>query len=137
MIWLACLPTSPLWAAEPATLADLQALAPAVLTRAELLSLMPGAKMGRVNDRGNTHRWTNEPGGVMVVSSDNRSDGRPSTAAAQWHIDEQGRYCLVVRWKRGEAEDSCRYIVQTSAGHFAVNALSPLTQKVFRLDIGR
>ena len=63
--------------------------------------------------------------------------GRASTAAAQWHIDEQGRYCLVVRWKRGEAEDSCRYIVQTSAGHFAVNALAPLTQKVFRLDIGR
>ena len=46
MIWLACLPTSPLWAAEPATLADLQALAPAVLTRAELLALMPGREDG-------------------------------------------------------------------------------------------
>jgi hypothetical protein len=128
---------SSLWARGPATLAELQPLSPAVLTRAELLVLMPGARMSRTNDKGNTHHWTNEPGGEMVVSSDNRSDGRASTARARWHIDDAGRYCLVVAWKRGEAEDSCRFVLQTREGYFAVNELQPPTQKVHRLGIDR
>ena len=64
-----------------ATLGNLQPRSPTVLTRAELLALLPGAAMARVNDKGSTHHWTNEPGGEMVVSSDNRGwSGHASTA---------------------------------------------------------
>ena len=125
----------PAWSAEPATLADLQA--PVPLSRAEVQTLMSGATVSRVNDKGNTHRWTNEPGGEMVVSSDNRSDGKASTARARWSVDEQGRYCLQVHWKRGAAEDSCRYILRAGDRHFAVEALEPASRKLYPLEIGR
>lgn len=124
-------------AQAPGTLAELQPLSPVVLTRDDLLALLPGARMRRVNDKGNTHHWVNETGGEMVVSSDNRSEGRPSTAAARWHIDELGRYCLSVRWKRGPEEQSCRHLVRTTQGYFSVEAVEPLTRKVQQLDIGR
>lgn len=124
-------------AQPPATLADLQPLAPVLLSRADLLALLPGAHMSRVNDKSNSHRWTNEPGGEMVVSSDNRSDGKPSTANGRWHIDEQGRYCLQVRWKRGPEEESCRYLLRAGEGFFAVEALEPPTRKLYPLSIGR
>lgn len=123
------------WSAEPATLADLPS--PAVLSRAEVQALMNGATLSRVNDKGNTHRWINEPGGEMVVSSDNRSDGKASTARARWSVDERGRYCLQVQWKRGAAEDSCRHILRAGDRYFAVEALEPATRKLYPLEIGR
>ena len=120
------------------TLGELQSRSPTVLTRVELLALLPGAAMARVNDKGSTHHWTNEPGGEMVVSSDNRGrSGHASTARAAWRVSEDGRYCLKVEWKRGEVEDSCRLIVKAGDEHYAVDELAPPTRKAQRLDIRR
>lgn len=128
--WLALAQTP-----APATLGELAS--PVQLSRDELLTLMPGARMVRINDKGNSHRWTNEPGGDMVVSSDNRSDGRASTARAHWHIDDQGRYCLSVQWKRGAEDDSCRYVLKAGGDYFAVESMDAPTRKLYRLEISR
>lgn len=49
---------------------DLKAQNAIQLTVDELRQLLPGANMSRRTNAGSTHRWTNEPGGQMIVSSD-------------------------------------------------------------------
>lgn len=125
-------------AQEAVTLRDLQPKAAAPLSRAELLELLPGARMTRVNDKGSTHVWANDPGGEMIVSSDNRGRaGRSSTAQGKWQISDDGRYCMQVQWRKGDPEDWCRFIFETSDRYFAVNALAPDTQKAHKIDMTR
>ena len=70
----------PAWAQDVLTYTELKAKAPVVQSRADLVALMPGAKMSRMNDKGNRHAWVNELNGEMVVSSDNReTSGIPGT----------------------------------------------------------
>jgi hypothetical protein len=117
-------------------MSDLQAKSPVTLTRAELLTLLPGAKMTRTTDKGNMIVWTNEPSGEMIVSSDNRATATGnSTAPGKWHISEDGRFCLNVQWKKMQAEDSCRFILKTSDGYYGASALEPETRKAYRLTI--
>ena len=52
----------PARAQDVLTYTELKAKAPVALTRADLVALMPGAKMSRMNEKGSRHGWTNEPG---------------------------------------------------------------------------
>ena len=127
----------PAVAEEVVMLQDVQAQAPSQLSRDDLLALMSGARMKRINEKGSTHLWTNEPGGEMTVSSDNGGGlAKSSTAKGKWSISEDGRYCLNIQWKR-ESEESCRFILKTADGYFAVNALEPGSQKAYKLTITR
>ena len=57
----------PAWAQDALTYAELKAKAPVVQSRADLLALMPGAKMIRINEKGNRHAWVNELNGEMAA----------------------------------------------------------------------
>jgi hypothetical protein len=117
---------------------DLASKSPVQLSKDELTALLPGATMQRVNEKGNTHRWVNEPSGDMFVSSDNRgSFERSSTRPGRWKLTGDGRYCVDIEWRRGEIEDWCRFIFKTPDGYYAVKAMEPETQKAYRLSISR
>ncbi|HEV7912789.1 MAG TPA: DUF995 domain-containing protein [Albitalea sp.] len=126
----------PALAQDAAVMRDLEAKSPKVLSKADLEQLLPGAKMSRVTAGGNAHFWSNDSGGSFIISSDNRDRGGPSsTAPGTWHISDDGRYCVLLNWKKVATEEWCRYIVQTSDGYYATKSDKTGTEKVYKLEI--
>jgi hypothetical protein len=140
-----CCATSPLVAQQqPQIVGDLAPLSPRTLTPEELRQLIPGAKMSRVSQRGNTNRWTNEPDGSFVISTDNRNTSgvsvmaqRSNTAPGKWHISDDGRYCVLIEWKSVDTEEWCRYLIQTTDGYYAAKSDKTSTEKVYKLEINK
>lgn len=60
--------------AENLQLSDLRSQNAVQLTAEELRQLMPGAKVVHHSDQGSLRRWTNEPDGKLVASSDFHRD---------------------------------------------------------------
>ena len=94
----------------------------------------------RLTAAGWQHYWTNEPGGSFVVSASNMNPGisrsqAASTAQGKWHIADDGRYCVLIEWKRNPTEEWCRYILQTSDGYYATKSDQTKAEKVYKLDI--
>lgn len=115
---------------------DLESRQMHVLSKEELEQLLPGATMRRVTDKGNHHSWSNDPDGSFIVSSDNRAtNGRNSTAPGKWHLSGDGRYCVLIDWKRVEAEEWCRFVIKTTDGYYAAKSDKVGTEKVYKLDI--
>jgi hypothetical protein len=122
----------------PAVVRDLQSLSPVTLTKAELQQLLPGAKMARVSANGSNQSWSNDSDGTMIVHSDNRmfSSGR-TTTSSKWHISDDGRYCVLIPWKRVATEEWCRFVIKTSSGYFLAKSASLGDEKVFKFDIDK
>ncbi len=122
----------------PAVLRDLDAQGRVTLTKEELGQLLPGAKMARLNAKGETQIWNNDPSGSFIASSDNRaSGGRNSTAPGKWHISDDGRYCVLIEWKTFGAEEWCRYIVKAGSDYYTTKSDKTLTERVYRLEISK
>jgi hypothetical protein len=127
----------PAWAQEQ-SFGELESRQPHRLSREELQQLWPGAAVSRVSARGSTHRWTNEPDGSFIVSTDNAGVGprAASSTHGKWSVSEDGRLCVTIEWRLLPTEDWCRYVFQTSDGYYTTRAESPgAGDKVFRLDI--
>lgn len=123
---------------EIAVLRDLDAQGRVTLTKDELSQLLPNAKMTRVNAKGNTSAWKNDSSGSFVISSDNRDvQGQNSTAQGKWHISEDGRYCVLIEWKRNPTEEWCRYIVRAGADYYATKSDKTGTERVYKLGISK
>jgi hypothetical protein len=122
----------------PTVLRDLDANGRVTLTKDELGQLMPNAKMGRLNAKGEEQLWSNDPGGSLVVSSDNRNTGgRRTTAQGKWHLSDDGRYCVLIEWRSVGAEEWCRYIVKAGPDYYAANSDKSGTERVYRLQISK
>ena len=124
------------------TLRDLEGKNPRKLSKDEVTQLMTGAKMARISARGNQHYWSNDKDGTFVASSDNRGggavvqgQGRPTTATGKWHISDDGRYCVLIEWKSVPTEEWCRFVLDTSDGHYMVKSDSVGTERVFKFEI--
>jgi len=123
---------------EIAVLRDLDAQGRVTLTKDELSQLLPNAKMTRVGAKGNTSVWKNDSSGSFVISSDNRDvQGQNSTAQGKWHISEDGRYCVLIEWKRNPTEEWCRYIVRAGADYYATRSDKTGTERVYKLGISK
>lgn len=119
-------------------LRDLEALGPTTLTKDELTQLLPNASMSRVSGKGNTQYWKNEIGGEFIISSDNKAtSGRGSTAQGKWHISDDGRYCVLIEWKRTNTEEWCRYILKAGGAYYATKSHKLGTEKVYKLEISK
>jgi hypothetical protein len=147
MTQLSRFPVLPLAFAFAATLAngqtatvlrDLDALGRVTLTKDELAQLLPNASMRRVSVSGNNQSWKNDSGGTFVISSDNKSMNlRNSTASGKWHISDDGRYCVLIEWKRVETEEWCRYIVKAGNDYYSTKSEKIETEKVYKLEISK
>jgi Protein of unknown function (DUF995) len=125
-------------AQEAATLRDLDAQGRVTLSKDELTQLLPGAKMTRLTAGGNTQSWKNDADGSFVISSDNRDvGGANSTARGKWHISEDGRYCVLIEWRRNPTEEWCRYVVKAGADYYTTKSDKNATEKVYKLAISR
>jgi hypothetical protein len=125
-------------AQEVAVLRDLDAQGRVTLSKEELTQLLPGAKMSRLTTGGNTHLWKNDTDGSFVVSSDNRDTaGANSTARGKWHISDDGRYCVLIEWRRNPTEEWCRYVVKAGADYYVTKSDKNATERVYKLAISK
>jgi hypothetical protein len=133
----ATLLAAPALAPAQEQISDLAAQSPHRLSKEELQALWPGAAVSRVSARGNTHRWTNDPGGTFIVSSDNTGvgSGRASSSThGTWRIDDDGRLCVNIPWRTLPTEDWCRFLFQAGGAYWAARSEEP-GEKVHRLEI--
>ena len=114
--------------AENLHLSDLKSQNAVQLTADDLRQLMAGAKIARHNDAGSLRRWTNEPDGKFVASSDFRRDPNlirqrmSSGGKGTWHIGDNATYCVAIEWGRG-SENWCRYIFKAGDRYYGVKSL--------------
>jgi hypothetical protein len=136
------------WAAQAQpvrmTVRDLDGKNPRALSKDEVIQLTTGAKVSRISARGSRNYWTNEPGGSFVASSDNsganavaNSQGRSSMAQGKWHISDDGRYCIMIEWKTVGTEEWCRFVLETSDGHYLTRSLKDGTERVDKYEFSR
>lgn len=121
---------------EPVTLSELQGKV--TLTKEELRELMPNASMSRVIASGNKHHWKNDADGTFIIRSDTRAQlSAGATAYGKWHISDDGRYCVLIEWKRVPTEEWCRYIVKAGDAYYATKSDKHGTEKVYKLEISK
>jgi hypothetical protein len=118
------------------TLMDLQSRV--TLTKEELGKLMPNASMSRVTGGGNKQHWKNDADGTFIIRSDNVGMlAAGSTTYGKWHISDDGRYCVLIEWKRVPTEEWCRYIVKAGDAYYATKSDKHGTEKVYKLEISK
>lgn len=98
------------------------------LSADELKQLMPNAKVISYYLEGgtSTRRWTNEPDGKFVASSDVRRDisaRKAATAQGTWHVADNGTYCVTIDW-RTRPENWCRYIFKVGEKYYGVRTVN-------------
>ena len=123
--------------ADEPVLRDLESKSPKQLSKDEASELLTGARISRVSQRGNTHLWTNDPGGSFVLSSAGGTGdfGRAATARGKWNISDDGRYCVFIEWRGIPNEEWCRFILQTTDGYYAVRSDLAGTERVYKMEI--
>ncbi len=123
--------------ADILVLNDIQAQDGIQLSVNELRQLMPGAQVVKRTQSGSTHRWTNEPEGTFVASSDGRgSSGRSGRAQGTWHVGDNGAYCVTLEWPR-DSESWCRYIFKVGEKYFGVKSVADGTTKAHEIEFSR
>jgi hypothetical protein len=95
----------------------------------ELKTLVTGATVEQVTKSGNPRRWKNEPDGSLMASSyairSGRLMGQQSSASpGTWSINDEGKYCVRIDWKRVE-EKWCAFIVRAADGGYYLNSVDP------------
>jgi len=115
--------------ADGLVLNDLKAQNGVQLSADELKQLMPNAKVVSYQKEGSTRRWTNEPDGKFVASSDVRRDigkllgGAKATAQGTWHVGDNGTYCVTLDWPK-RSENWCRYIFKVGEKYYGVKTVN-------------
>jgi hypothetical protein len=123
------------------TLRDLEGKSLRKLGKDEVTQLLTGSQMSRISGRGNRNIWTNEKDGAFVASSENTQgvvggrSGTPTTARGKWHISDDGRYCVLIEWRNLPTEEWCRYVFETSEGHYMARSDSVGSERVFKFEI--
>ena len=102
---------------------------PVKMTKKELLAFLPGTHTSYTVKTGSLHRWTNEPDGKFVVSTNNKKYGsvlgvQNATQSGTWKVNEEGKYCVKIDWKR-EPEDWCAFVFKGKNGEYFLNKADP------------
>lgn len=117
-------------AAENLVVNDLRSKNAVQLTAEELRQLMPGAKVAHHNEIGSLRRWTNEPDGKFIASSDARGHdpgkfgvhGVAQGGKGSWHVGDNATYCVAIEWRQ-RSENWCRYIFKLGDKYYGVKSL--------------
>lgn len=98
------------------------------ITGDELRALVTGANVTHYSKAGSVRRWTNEPDGSLVASSDAKqfagAVGHATTGRGNWSINGDGKYCVEIDWKRLD-EKWCASIVKAADGGYYLNSVDP------------
>jgi hypothetical protein len=96
----------------------------------ELKTLVTGATVTHVaRSTGSTRRWKNDVDGSFMATSNNKKYGNAlgqhsTSSPGTWSINDEGKYCVRIDWKR-EEEKWCAYIVRAADGGYYLNSVEP------------
>ena len=127
--------------ADALLLNDLKAQNGIQLSVDELKQLIPSAKVVSPLEAGSTRRWTNDPDGKFIASTDSRTTmgaagARSTTAQGTWHIGDNGTYCVTIEWKT-VSENWCRYIFKVGEKYYGVGSIANGTAKAFSFEFSK
>ena len=123
-------------------LSDLAAQGAKQLSKEELQTLLPGAKVMSRTAQGSTRFWENDSDGSLQASSDNRGGSNSTTsgvkgsARGSWQLNDNGTYCVLLEWKRS-TEQWCRFIFKSGDKYFAVKSTSDQSTPAHELEFSR
>ena len=91
-----------------------------------LKALVTGATVDHVAKTGSQRRWVNNEDGTFMATSNNKKYGsamgqQSSTRPGTWSINDEGKYCVEIDWKR-ELEKWCAFIVKGTDGGYYLNS---------------
>lgn len=97
------------------------------MTRDELLSFLPGAKVTHISQAGSERHWTNNSDGTLVANNNNKLYGnsigtQAATQAGTWMVNDEGKYCIDIDWKRVH-EKWCANILKSQDGAYYLNVV--------------
>ena len=90
-----------------------------VLTKDELLQMLPSSTVVSTDQSGVNRRWTNEPGGNFFASGSILGRGLSFNAPGDWHVSDDGKYCVHIEWNR-LYENWCALVWKTIGGKYTV-----------------
>jgi hypothetical protein len=99
------------------------------LSGEELKVVMTGATVEHVSKAGSQRRWVNNVDGSFMATSNNKKYGsalgqQSATSPGTWSINDEGKYCVRIEWKR-EEEKWCAFIVRGADGGYYLNSVDP------------
>ena len=104
------------------------------VTGDELRTLVTGAKVHHVSSAGSERRWTNDPDGTLVASTNSRKFGgvmaRTASSPGKWSINESDKYCIEIDWK-SELEKWYATIVKGEDGTYYLGKVDPVRKIEF------
>lgn len=116
--------------ADDLLLNDIKAQNGIQLSADDLKQLMPNAKVVSHHKEGSTRRWTNEPDGKFVASTDIARDvglmikgGAAKNGQGTWHVGDNGTYCVTIDWQK-RSENWCRYIFKVGEKFYGVKTVN-------------
>jgi len=97
------------------------------MTKDELLSFLPGAKVTHISSSGSERRWTNEPDGTLFATTNNKQYGNNigtnvASQAGTWAVNSEGKYCIDIDWKRVH-EKWCASVLKSPDGTYYLGAV--------------
>ena len=107
----------------------------AKMTREELLSFLPGAKVTHISQAGSERYWTNEPDGSLFANSNNKVFGsamgtQTAGQAGTWKVSDDGKYCIDIDWKK-VSEKWCSYVLKGEGDTYYLNKVDEKRKIVF------
>lgn len=92
------------------------------LTREQLATAVPNARMEQTNQYGALRRWVNNPDGSATILRYPRPGAKAATvskATGRWSITDDGKYCLEEDWstKAGGTAHWCSLMYMDSEGN--------------------
>lgn len=128
-------------------LGELKARGATQVPKADLETLLPGAKVRNVTPQGSTRYWENETSGKFVASTDlvgSRRGHNPmggggqgaNTANGKWHIGDDGSYCVTLEW-RLRTEQWCRYLFKLDDKYYGVRSLEDQSAEAHQFMFSR
>jgi hypothetical protein len=98
-------------------------------------SRTPGPSITRAGRDNSSLKWTQESDGTFFVSSDNRTAGKGIVQAkGTWRVDDEGQWCIVIKWNTIPDDSWCNPVYTTSDGYYAAWRDAP-TAQVRKYDI--
>lgn len=110
------------------------------LSKEEMASLLPSTKAEYVIKAGSIHRWTNEPDGKFVASTDAKTVSMSArsrgTARGTWKISDEGKYCINIDWTN-VTEDWCQFLFRTDDGKYYLTGTDSPTAERHKIELTR
>ena len=123
--------------AEEPSLGAIKAQGAQALSKGDLASLLSGASMTRVIDRGDVHINTLKDGSLNAYYQSKMRNVNQIKGYGTWKVGDDGKYCFDIKWNRGfEDVSGCRLMFKTGDDYYSAGSDAD-DAKLYRYKISK